>query len=34
LKDQTPTWSRASALAHAWGLNQLAERLGRLAQSD
>jgi DNA polymerase I len=33
LKDQTPTWSRASALAHAWGLNQLAERLGRLAQS-
>jgi DNA polymerase I len=34
LKDQNPTWSRASALAHAWGLNQLAERLGRLAQSD
>ena len=34
LKDQTPTWSRASALAHALGLNQLAERLGRLAQSD
>ena len=34
LKDQTPTWSRASALARDWGLNQLAERLGRLAQSD
>jgi DNA polymerase I len=33
LKDQTPTWSRASALARDWGLNQLAERLGRLAQS-
>jgi DNA polymerase I len=32
LKDQTPTWSRASALARDWGLNQLAERLGRLAQ--
>ena len=31
LKDQTPTWSRASALARDWGLNQLAERLGRLA---
>jgi DNA polymerase I len=32
LKDQTPTWSRASALARDWGLNQLAERLGRFAQ--
>ena len=32
LKDQTPTWSRASALARDWGLNQLAERLRRLAQ--
>lgn len=31
LKDQTPTWSRASELARDWGLNQLAERLGRLA---
>jgi len=31
LKDQTPTWSRASELACDWGLNQLAERLGRLA---
>jgi hypothetical protein len=31
LKDQTPTWTRASALAREWGLNQLAERLGRLA---
>ena len=34
LKDQTPTWSRASALARDWGLNQLAERLRRLAQPD
>jgi DNA polymerase-1 len=34
LKDQTPTWSRASALARDWGLNQLAERLGRIAQSS
>ena len=34
LKDQTPTWSRASALARDWGLNQLAERLGRFAQPD
>jgi len=34
LKDQTPTWTRASALAREWGLNQLAERLGRLAQPD
>jgi DNA polymerase-1 len=34
LKDQTPTWSRASALAREWGLNQLAERLARLAQAD
>jgi len=32
LKDQTPTWSRASELARDWGLNQLAERLRRLAQ--
>jgi len=32
LKDQTPTWSRASDLARDWGLNQLAERLRRLAQ--
>jgi DNA polymerase-1 len=32
LKDQTPTWSRAATLARDWGLNQLAERLGRLTQ--
>jgi len=31
LNDQTPTWARATKLAHDWGLNQLAERLGRLA---
>jgi len=30
LKDQTPTWSRASKLARDWGLNQLADRLARL----
>jgi 5'-3' exonuclease len=34
LKDQTPTWSRAAGLARDWGLNQLAERLGRLARPD
>jgi DNA polymerase-1 len=32
LQDQTPTWSEASALARAWELNQLAERLEALAQ--
>src|SRR5688500_866348 len=32
LQDQTPTWSKASALARAWELNQLAERLEALAQ--
>jgi DNA polymerase I len=31
LKNQTPTWARASALARDWALNALAERLGRLA---
>jgi DNA polymerase-1 len=33
VSDQTPTWSHASALARDWGLNQLAERLERLASS-
>ena len=33
LPDQIPTWGAASALAREWGLNQLADRLGRLAQS-
>jgi DNA polymerase-1 len=33
VSDQTPTWSRASALARDWELNQLAERLERLASS-
>jgi DNA polymerase-1 len=31
LRDQTPTWKKASALAREWGLNQLADRLLRLA---
>ena len=31
LDDQTPTWSRASALVRGWGLNQLATRLEGLA---
>jgi len=30
LKDQTPTWAKASALARDWELNRLAERLGAL----
>jgi DNA polymerase-1 len=34
LQDQTPTWSKASALARAWELNQLAERLEALAQPE
>jgi DNA polymerase-1 len=29
--DQTPSWAEASALARAWGLNQLADRLAALA---
>jgi DNA polymerase-1 len=33
LKNHAPTWARASALARDWALNQLAERLGRLAAS-
>jgi DNA polymerase I len=31
LTDQTPTWAKASALARAWELDQLAERLAALA---
>jgi DNA polymerase-1 len=30
LKDQTPTWAKASALARDWELNRLAERLAAL----
>ncbi len=33
LRDQTPTWSKASALAREWELNRLAERLDALADS-
>ncbi len=31
LRDQTPNWAKASALARRWGLNQLADRLAALA---
>ena len=31
LKDQKPTWAEASALVRGWGLNQLADRLEKLA---
>ena len=31
LKDQKPTWAEASVLVRGWGLNQLAERLQKLA---
>ena len=31
LKDQKPTWAEASALVRGWGLNQLADRLQKLA---
>ena len=34
LDDQTPAWAEASALAGAWGLNRLAERLRGLARAD
>jgi hypothetical protein len=30
LRDQTPTWDQAAALAKMWGLNQLAGRLEML----
>jgi exodeoxyribonuclease-3 len=32
LKDQSPNWTRASALARDWQLKQLAERLAKLAR--
>jgi DNA polymerase-1 len=32
LPDQTPTWAKAAALAHAWQLNALAGRLDLLAR--
>ena len=31
LADQTPTWAEASSLVRGWGLNQLADRLEKLA---
>jgi exodeoxyribonuclease III len=31
LRDQTPTWDKAAALARSWELNQLADRLEKLA---
>jgi DNA polymerase I len=31
LASQKPMWAKAAALAKEWGLNQLAERLGKLA---
>ena len=31
LPDQTPTWEKASALAREWQLNQLADRLAKMA---
>jgi DNA polymerase I len=33
LAAQTPTWAKASALAHQWGLNQLADRLLKIAEA-
>jgi DNA polymerase-1 len=33
LKDQTPTWAEAAALAREWELNRLADRLAELARS-
>jgi exodeoxyribonuclease-3 len=34
LRDQTPDWLRAAALAEDWGLEQLAKRLRELAASE
>jgi len=34
LPDQVPTWTKASALARDWELNQLADRLAELAQAQ
>ena len=33
VKDQRPNWARASALARDWQLNQIADRLAKLAES-
>jgi DNA polymerase-1 len=32
VRDQTPTWEKASVLAREWGLNQLADRLAELSR--
>ncbi len=34
LRDQTPAWATASALAREWELNRLADRLAELAQVE
>jgi len=34
VKDQKPNWAGASALARNWQLNQLADRLAKLAESE
>jgi DNA polymerase-1 len=34
LASQVPTWARASSLARDWGLNQLADRLLKLAEAE
>jgi DNA polymerase-1 len=34
LASQKPTWGKAAALASEWGLDQLAERLGKLAETS
>lgn len=34
LRDQTPTWDKAAALAREWGLNQLAKRLDEAAATE
>ena len=34
VKDQKPNWAQASALARDWQLNQLANRLAKLAESE
>lgn len=34
LRDQTPAWDKAAALAKKWGLNQLAERLEKLGRAQ
>jgi len=34
LPDQRPTWQKASDLARAWQLNQLADRLAKLARES